>query len=159
MKKGFTLIELMGTIALMAVLILLVVPNVVKMFNSASKRLMVSEEGSFKSAAEIFVQDYCIDPLYDDKGQKNVCPVMYYTNNYLCLNTLQSSSSLSKGYIEDIIFKKQACQGVAVFDKTAGKNSYKTVNVYLRCMDETKTSILYQTDSTLVYTNYPACFN
>lgn len=51
-KKGFTLIELLAVIAILAILFMLVTPNILKMFTSGRKQAFVTQVQSIYKAAE-----------------------------------------------------------------------------------------------------------
>lgn len=51
-KKGFTLIELLAVIAILAILFMLVTPNILKMFTSGKKQAFVTQVQSVAKAAE-----------------------------------------------------------------------------------------------------------
>ena len=42
-KKGFTLVELLAVIAILAVILLLIVPNIVDMFNNGKKDAFIRQ--------------------------------------------------------------------------------------------------------------------
>ena len=50
-KKGFTLVELLAVIAIFAILMLLIMPNVLKMFNSGKKNAFKTQVGSIMKSA------------------------------------------------------------------------------------------------------------
>jgi len=51
-KKGFTLIELLAVIAILAILFMLVTPNILKMFTSGRTQAFVTQVQSIYKAAE-----------------------------------------------------------------------------------------------------------
>lgn len=51
-KEGFTLIELLAVIAILAILFMLVTPNILKMFTSGKKQAFVTQVQSVAKAAE-----------------------------------------------------------------------------------------------------------
>ena len=133
-KEGFTLIELLAVIAVMSFLILVVVPNVIEIYNKASIKAIQSEESTILDAARIFEQDYCLSPI----DNTYICPDTYRTSKYICLSDLKTSELITK----DINFKGETCKGVILFkDDTNNRTVDKT---YLACGTESEG---YYTDS------------
>ncbi len=70
-KKGFTLIELLAVIAILAILMLMVTPNILSMFNSGKKQAFVTQIQSVWKSAE---QEYMNNTI---KGQNDT----YYSQS------------------------------------------------------------------------------
>ena len=66
MKKGFTLTELLAIVAIIAILAILVVPNVLKTYSNNKGSLSDVQKNQIKSATEIYISDYCINPISND---------------------------------------------------------------------------------------------
>jgi type II secretory pathway pseudopilin PulG len=66
MKKGFTLAELLAIIAIIALLAILIVPNVLKTYGKNKSSLSDIQKNQIISATEIYISDYCINPISDD---------------------------------------------------------------------------------------------
>ena len=57
-NKGFTLVELLAVIAIMAILLIIALPNVLKMFNESKKKVFLTESKSvFKEAINQTIKD------------------------------------------------------------------------------------------------------
>ena len=57
-NKGFTLVELLAVIAIMAILLIIALPNVLKMFNESKKKVFLTESKSvFKEAINKTIKD------------------------------------------------------------------------------------------------------
>ena len=57
-KKGFTLVELLAVIAIMAILLIIALPNVLKMFNESKEKIFLTESKSvFKEAINQTIKD------------------------------------------------------------------------------------------------------
>lgn len=83
-KNGFTLTELLAVIAIIAILMLMAVPAVINLYNNSIQKEMLVQEGEVKSAAHIFLTDYCLDPI---DGVS--CPSTMVKQNYICLSDMQ----------------------------------------------------------------------
>ena len=69
-KKGFTLVELIATIAILSILIVLVAPNVLGKFKESRINAMIIQESKLVESGSILVQDYCKNPINDDYKMK-----------------------------------------------------------------------------------------
>ena len=57
-NKGFTLVELLAVIAIMAILLIIALPNVLKMFNESKEKIFLTESKSvFKEAINRTIKD------------------------------------------------------------------------------------------------------
>jgi len=109
-RKGFTLIELLAVIVIMGTILLLIVPNVVRYLNAGSTKAMEIEEENILDAAQIYINDYCLDPI----SNSYVCPSTYKTSKYICLSDLQDSKLITK----DIKFQGDTCKVIVLFGQT-----------------------------------------
>lgn len=131
MKKGFTLVELLAVIAILGILIILAVPNIIKIYNNSTKRAMEVQENQILDAANLYISDYCTQRI----NSSYVCPALYINNKIICLNELTTN-----GYIENITYKGSTCKGMTVFDSN-GKNGV----TYLYC--GTSPNYAYKTEN------------
>lgn len=164
MKKGFTLIEVLAVIAILGILVSLVVPNLVKYLDESSKFGMKNQENSVTSAANLYIEDHCKNPLYGYN-----CPSSY-TNpesnqeKYICLSDLQDDKNVDEGikresYIGPIEFDDSVCDGVILFTKNDSKNNsaYNNVKTYLACGYDYTGSYEYSTDEEFIFDKYSDC--
>ncbi len=61
MKKGFTLVELLAVIALLSIIILIAVPSITKLRQSAVEKERENQIKEIESAAVFYVQDEIIE--------------------------------------------------------------------------------------------------
>ena len=98
-NKGFTLIELLAVIVILALVLLIIMPNVTGILNRTQNRLNDEQEGAVLNAA----RQWGVSNLshVDDK--------IYYDGNvitYITIDELQSS-----GYLEDKRIKDMTDKG------------------------------------------------
>ena len=121
-KKGFTLIEIIATVALLAILMLIAGPNLIKHYNQSKIDAMVIQEGKLVESGSILIQDYCKNPL--NEGYQLQCDEyfqdtnelieedekLYYTK-YICVRDLKKLGY----YSEDLKFSGENCSGAVVY--------------------------------------------
>ena len=121
-KKGFTLIEIIATVALLAILMLVAGPNLIKHYNQSKIDAMVIQEGKLVESGSILIQDYCKNPL--NEGYQLQCDEffqdtneiieenekLYYTK-YICVRDLKKLGY----YSEELKFSGENCSGAVVY--------------------------------------------
>ena len=74
-NKGFTLVELLAVIAILAVLMLLIMPNILKMFNKGKESAFkVQIESLIKTAEERAQSDVLSGKIYEFYCENDICP-------------------------------------------------------------------------------------
>ena len=58
-KNGFTLIEIIATIAILSLLSLLIMPNIMKNYNQSKIDAITIQKNKLVEAGDIFLDDYC----------------------------------------------------------------------------------------------------
>ena len=126
-KRGFTLVEILTVIAIIAILSLIVLPNFIGSFNDAKRKAMITQENEVVDAAKLFLEDYCKHPLSQNKGQCSVYSLNTSQTDlkYTCLSVLQATN-----YIDPILSQGSTCSGFVVYEK-----DYTNHKTYLHCGD------------------------
>src|SRR5574344_2066604 len=130
-KKGFTLIELMACIALLAVLVVFAVPNVYQYLTKAYSKTMSVQENNVADAAKLYLEDYCVSPinsLYICSLTKDTSTGFAVYSGYVRLDTVQST-----GYIDVVKFRSKDCIGYVEIEDNKAKKAY------LKCGDNKTT--------------------
>ena len=148
-KTGFTLVELLAAIAIIAVLSILIVPNVFDNYNKSLIKKMAIEESSVNDASELYLEDHCRSAL-----PGYTCPNTYNKSSkigYICLSELRNPNhgdDINDYYIEenDVSFKGNKCNGFAYI------NGYE-IKTYLYCGLEDDGTYEYITDDTFTLTD------
>lgn len=154
-EKGFTLVELLAVIVIMAILLLVAIPNISRVRQSSLKKTMRIQEGNVKKAADLYIQDYCTSGLEDT----STCPDSYARNidedeKYICLNDLTDEDNR---YISDVTYNKQSCNGVVVYTKNSKSGLYTDAKVYLFCGNNENGKYTYATDQNINPVAYAKC--
>ena len=107
MNKGFTLMELLGVIVILALLMILLVPNVLEQINNKKGEVSKAEEEAIKAAAELYVDEH---------------PNEYANNTSycICITTLKAAGKLSDNITTDVTGNKYSdTYGVEIINKEA----------------------------------------
>lgn len=107
-NKGFTLIELVGSIVILAVIALIAFPALLSMLNNSQKNVDDSVKGIIESAAEEYVNDHIDD--YPASG----------TLNHISICDLVNQGYISVSFYEK---NKQDIDGSSI--KVVYDNKYK----------------------------------
>lgn len=155
-KKGFTLTELLAVIAIISILALMAVPAVIKIYNDSVIKTMHVQEKKIKDAANLFVEDYCNDPL----DHSLICPQSYSkpVNNkkVVCLSDLQNSKDK---YISSVKYKDSDCKGYVTYYLDENTGIYGNEKTYLFCGLKEDGTYEYITDNNYDTIEYCSCNN
>jgi len=113
-KKGFTLVELMGVIAVMAVLIVVVATNGFGVFNKAKSSINKLEEDNLLEGARVFLVDVdnnlCPSIITDCEEKRNECVVTINSSG----NKTGSGCIVEVSFLEEYDYfddKANRCKG------------------------------------------------
>lgn len=137
-KSGFTLVELLATIALLSILIVFVVPKIYSYIETGTNKALQIQEKNVEDSAKIFLEDYCKSPI--NSAYANQCAILL--NKEITASgfatfegTLKLSFLIDKKYIDPVTFKKNSCDSTSYIEF----NTDDTIKAYLKC-GEIKTS-------------------
>ncbi|MGM9874622.1 MAG: BspA family leucine-rich repeat surface protein [Bacilli bacterium] len=155
-KNGFTLTELLAVIAIISILTLMAVPAVIKIYNDGVIKTMRVQENEIKHAANLFIEDYCNDPL----DHSLICPQSYSkpVNNkkVVCLSDLQNSKDK---YISNVKYKDSDCKGYVTYYLDENTGIYGNEKTYLFCGLKEDGTYEYITDNNYDTKEYCSCNN
>ena len=153
-KNGFTLTELLAVIAIISILTLMAVTAVIKIYNDSVIKTMHVQENEIKHAANLFVEDYCNDPL----DHSLICPQSYSkpVNNkkVVCLSDLQNSKDK---YISSVKYKDSDCKGYVTYYLDENTGIYGNEKTYLFCGLKEDGTYEYVTDNNYDIKEYCSC--
>ena len=99
MKKGFTLIEVIGTIVILSIIITIALPALLNILNKSQNNVDLSVQDLAKTAAARYVNDRKND---FPKQLKNSNSIKTYGNK----GNIYISTLLEQGYIEQDVYDK-----------------------------------------------------
>lgn len=140
-KNGFTLVELLVVVAILAMLVALVVPNVMESYHNSLKKDMEIQENGVVDAANIFIRDFCYSPITQENLDN--CPVYFKDKmisgvnyRYVLLDDLVNLKFIPAVYYSDV-----KCKGFVLYQKNDNERYNKNPKAYLKC------STVYQTET------------
>lgn len=104
MNKGFTLVELIAVIVILALLMIITTPAYDSISKNIKTRNYESKKSTIKSQTLAYVEKYMKNDIYNGPSDNNkVC----FTVNYLIQNGIISSDSETEEYILNDITNKE----------------------------------------------------
>ena len=163
-KKGFTLVEVIATVALLAILIGLAGTSLIKKYNESKKEAIIIQEEQLIQSGDMVIQDYCKNPLsdgyqlqcdnyyqsYEDNNDNLIIEDDTYTK-YICVKDLKKLGY----YSEELRYSGVDCSGVVVYiidyETDLQKESYSVI----KCGEDYTTEV----ENVEEYlTNFKECF-
>lgn len=96
MNKGFTIVELLSVIAILALLVIIVTPTYDSVSDNIRKKNYESRKSEIKSQTLSFVEKYAKDKVYDGSSH-----VICFTPAFLIQNGIISSDDSTEEYIKN----------------------------------------------------------
>ena len=164
-KKGFTLVEVIATVALLAILIGLAGTSLIKKYNESKKEAIIIQEGQLVQSGDMVIQDYCKDPLsegyqlqcddyfrpYVDSNKNLIIEDNIYTK-YICVKDLKKLGY----YSEELKYSGVDCSGVVIYkidyETDLQKDSYSVI----KCGEDYTTEV-ENVEEYLI--NFKECFD
>ena len=164
-KKGFTLVEVIATVALLAILIGLAGTSLIKKYNESKKEAIIIQEGQLVQSGDMVIQDYCKNPLsdgyllqcdnyyqsYEDSNDNLIIEDNMYTK-YICVKDLKKLGY----YSEELVYSGVDCSGVVIYkidyETDLQKDSYSVI----KCGEDYTTEV-ENAEGYLI--NFKECFD
>lgn len=144
-KKGFTLVEMLAVVAILALFAAFAMPNFIGVFTENFDKTMQIQENNLVDAAKMYVQDVCLDRI-DTSVTCAIDSSTYKkksTSGFTYFNVQNKTFTLAKiksaGYIDAIKTHNGVdCDGYVKItgNSATGEMTYKA---YLSCGDAYKT--------------------
>ena len=123
-KKGFTLVEIIAAVAIMALLVTIAGTNLIKKYNESKINAIIVQEEQIVQSGDLVVNDYCKSPINDsyllqcdnyyqsyvDSNDDLVIEDGLYTK-YICIKDLKDLNY----YSEKLQFSGAECSGVVIY--------------------------------------------
>lgn len=137
-KKGFTLVELLATIAILGIISIIALPQINKIMQENSKRKFEKYGESIITASKLYTDSYTKD---------------MFGNNVVGCKNIDLNTLMEKGLIEDIKIDNATCdtkngaKARTFVEISKNKDNYKyKLSIY--CEDKTKKTELYNKEFT-----------
>ncbi len=130
-NKGFSLVELIVVVAIMAVLIGVLVPTLVRNVEKSKKQKDVSAVEEIRNQMQVALAD---------EDYSDLSGTLVYKNGTINITSADSSSTITNaGYL------KEVCQNLNAsdtFSKTLSSKAYKTAGVTFTISNEKVTAVI-----------------
>ena len=164
-RKGFTLVEVIAVVALLAILIGLAGTSFVKKYNESKLEALVIQEGQLVQSGDMVVRDYCKDPLsegyqlqcekyyqtHTDSNNKLVVENNLYTK-YICVKDLKNLGY----YSEELRYSGVDCSGVVVYKIDETTDLQKESFSVIRCGEDYVSNVA---NAQTYIDNFSKCFD
>ena len=146
-KKGFTLVEIIAVVAIMAILITFAATSLIKKYNESKIKTLIIQEGQLIQSGDMVIQDYCKDPLnkdyhlqcdsyyksYVDSNDNLIVNATEKTYmKYICTKDLKTLGY----YSEELELSGVECLGVVVYKIDAETDLQRDSFSVARCGNE-----------------------
>ena len=148
-KNGFTLVELLATIAIIAIVGLIALPSVMKSFNTSRIQAMAIQENKLVETGEILLADYCHDAI--NQSYKEKCDMYYQelilseqekidnedivssdkTYKYICVEDMKKLNY----YTEELVFSGTPCKAAVIYEIDNHSKMQTDSYAYVKCGD------------------------
>ena len=129
-KNGFTLVEIAIVVAIIGLLAIIVMPKIADIFGDSVTKAMKVQENEIRDAALLYLEDYCKNPIGDNKCR------LAKNSNMTFSGEVSLSTLVNNDYIEPVTLQGTTCNGCVIFANnvptvylscgTVGDEAYKT---------------------------------
>ena len=134
MNKGFTIVELLSVIAILALLVIIMTPAYDSVSNNIRKKSYDSRKSEIKADTISFIEKYAKDKVYDGNSTKVIC----LSPQFLIRNGIITSDDEKEEYIKND-FTKELYTGEDTYIKITYDVDKK--KLYAITIDEIKSEI------------------
>ena len=120
-KKGFTLVEIISVIALIAVVMIIIAPNLIKTLGDSTSKAMKIQEKEVAEAGLLYLEDHCKNPIDGKKCLGFSGSTITKNSDYTYSGVITLNMLIYEKYIEPVELSGEECYGCVVFESNKAK--------------------------------------
>ena len=131
-KKGFTLVEIISVIALIAVVMIIIAPNLIKTLGDSTSKAMKIQEKEVAEAGLLYLEDHCKNPIDGKKCIGAYNNPFHLNSDYTYTGQVTLEMLINEKYIEPVELSGETCKGCIYIE-------HNDPNVFVKCGEKYET--------------------